>query len=131
MPLYPTFDKDIRQHLGLFLEGAAYEAADIIRGNLRGGRNGRWYPHLPNRSAARSEFPAEQFGDLVDSIGYRRDSPLSVIVGSISRNGKPAPREAYELEMRPNRSQRKWLSRTMEDPATQRRMNSRGKEAAK
>ena len=65
------------------LIAAGYAAADVLQEKLSGGGSGAQYPGQPNRSSAEGEYPAEQTGQLRDSIGARRAGELRVEFGSI------------------------------------------------
>ena len=80
---------------------------------LSGPGSGQHWPNQPNASSAEGEYPAEQSGALLDSIGTEVTGPTEVAVGAFN-----APAEAFELEFRdPVAGGRPWLSKSAEDPA--------------
>jgi hypothetical protein len=124
MPLSADFDAILGRDLNLFLEHAANHAKGQLIENLSGGRSGKQHQGLPNRSSVEGEFPAEQFGDLKDSIDARQEGALEWGVGSYD-----SPDEAYKLEFyEPSNGGRKWLSKTLENPTVQEDMTRAGLE---
>jgi hypothetical protein len=121
MPLNANFDQLIERDLDRFVRDSAREGARLIKANLRGARSGIKHASLPNRSSSPDEFPAYQYGDLYDSIDAQRIGLLTCGVGSFY-----APPEAFKLEFFATANGgRKWLSRTLEDPAAQDAMTQR------
>lgn len=122
MPLRADVDALFDRHLNQFLQGATEHAKTQLVENLTGGRGGRQHPNLPNRSSSEGEFPAEQFGDLKDSIDARQVGTLEWGVGSFD-----SPEEAFKLEFfEPENGGRKFLSRTLENPEVQDAMTING-----
>jgi hypothetical protein len=120
MPLSPEFERLLLEDALERFEPAAQVAAEALKENLSlGQRSGRQYPNLPNRSSAVGEFPQYQTGALYNSIAKRKTRD-GYDVGSINN----PPPEAVYLEFRePSRGGRPWLSSTLEDPETHRRIN--------
>ena len=71
-----------KQLMGQLMAGA-YAAADVLQEKLSGGGSGTQYPGQPNRSSTPGEYPAEQTGQLRDSISARRAGELRAQFGSI------------------------------------------------
>lgn len=90
--------------------------------NLDQSGSGTQYPGLPRRSSAEGEYPAPQSRTLQDSADAREVEPLNWQVGVFD-----PPEYAQNLEFGPedgsSKGQRRFLSRTMEDPATIQAMN--------
>lgn len=57
--------------------------AEALSGKLSGPGSGRQYVGLPNRSSAEREYPAEQFGGLLESIGAKPLEGIASGFGSI------------------------------------------------
>lgn len=109
--------------LGNLLDGVAEETADFLREELEGEGTGIHHPHLPNRSSSPQEYPAEQMGDLVRSIGWERTGPWTREVGSIH---EPIPAHGFLLEVRPvSKGGRPWASRALVDPRLYARLRAR------
>ena len=80
---------------------------------LSGPGSGTQWRGNKNASSTAGEYPAEQSGDLLGSIGTEVTGPTEVAVGAFN-----APAEAFELEFRdPAAGGRPWLSKSAEDPA--------------
>lgn len=116
MPLYPGaldfITADLDQRIGT---GAAV-AAEVIREHIQAGpRSGVHWPDMPRRSSAPGEYPQEQTGDLLRSVGVEHERPTEYVVGSVDN----PPPEAAKLEFTPVfYGGRHWLSKAMEDVQT-------------
>lgn len=116
MPLYPGalefLDADVAQRIG---QGAAVAAAITKEHISLGARHGKHHPGLPHVSSSPAEYPQEQFGDLIRSVGFEHVNGTTYEVGSIHN----PPPEALDLEERPKiYGGRPWLSRSMESGET-------------
>lgn len=116
------FQAQLRADVNRRLGKAANAAFMRLYENLDQPGSGKQYPGLPNRSSADGEFPAPQSRDLQDSADAREAEPLNWQVGVFD-----APEYAAKLEFGPDdgsgEGQRRFLSRTMEDPQTIAAMN--------
>ncbi len=81
--LNPQGLAELKRRLGGVAVAGAYAAADVLQEKLSGPGSGRQYPGQPNRSSSPGEYPAEQTGQLVDSISARRAGELRAEFGSI------------------------------------------------
>jgi hypothetical protein len=66
----PDFAKQLAASVDAVASRAAEASADELRKNVSAGaRTGIHYPWMPRRSSAPGEFPQEQSGSLLDSVG--------------------------------------------------------------
>lgn len=71
-----------RQLSAKALDGAQ-AASEALREKLSGEGSGRHYSGLPNRSSREQEYPAEQTGQLRDSIAARQAGELRAEFGPV------------------------------------------------
>lgn len=122
MGLIPGAMEALTRDVARRIEAGVAEGARITKKNLDQPGSGVHYPWLPNRSSAPDEFPARQFDDLYNSIGYEQTGTTTFEVGSIH----DPPEHAHILEYNPATKKgggvRPWLSRTFEDRETRDKM---------
>ena len=104
-------------HLSRVLGAMAEAAKDKLKENLSGGGSGVQYPNQPNASSAPGEYPAEQSGSLLSSVGTRRDGD-GWTFGVYNPPGYAA---ALEFKA-PLSGGRPFLEPTMTDPETHQAM---------
>lgn len=92
--LNPAGLAKVRQNLTpLALKGAG-AAVEVAQDKLTGPGSGRQYPGLPNRSSAEGEYPAEQSGDLRDSMAAEAVGEGRALFGPI-HNPPPYVRDLH------------------------------------
>ena len=107
----------LEAHLNRVLESMAHAAKDQLKENLSGGGSGAQYPRQPNPSSAPGEYPAEQSGSLLSSVGVRRDGD------GWTFGVYDPPGYAAALEFKaPSSGGRPFLEPTMTDPDTHQAM---------
>lgn len=75
---------------------AAGAAAQVLDQKLAGEGSGEKHAGLPRRSSAPGEYPAEQRGDLRESVGHRAAGEMGAEFGLID-----APEHAAHLHFKP------------------------------
>ena len=66
----PDFTKQLAASVDSVVNRAAEASADQLRENVSAGaRTGIHYPWMPRRSSAPGEFPQQQSGNLLESVG--------------------------------------------------------------
>lgn len=107
----------LEAHLQGIVEAAAEASANFLRDRLAGPGTGVQHPGLPNRSSTPDEYPAEQSGDLLESIDARPAGRLTEAVGAFD-----APMHAFKLEFMDDG--RPWASKAVHDPENHDAMNA-------
>lgn len=87
----------LRQRLTTVALAGAQAGADVLAEKLSGPGSGRHHAGLPNRSSAEGEYPAEQEGDLRDSIDARPAGEGAALFGPINN----PPDHLHALHARP------------------------------
>lgn len=83
--------------LGPVSEAMGQTVAGFLKEKLSGPGSGTHHPGLPNPSSAPGEYPAEQSGDLVRSIGHEAVDAFHQRAGALN-SVAPVPVEAFVLE---------------------------------
>ncbi|AFZ67074.1 hypothetical protein [Deinococcus peraridilitoris] len=134
----PHLERELDRALDKVGEGIAEEFVSFLLDRLSGPGSGTHWPGLPNPSSSPGDYPAEQSGALLASIGKSQRSLNGMwAVGALNEIA-PVPVEAWALEYPSppgspvkrdsEHGSRGWLSKALADDELHARLHRKIKE---